>query len=96
MNCLVSYESRKQNLLYLPEIAFNMLEGAGIFNLAAGNRSIYQIGKSQLLNDILFPTSEFEHNAFEECDDNIFSNGQIDVFFEKSFEIKRNIVILDG
>ena len=49
-----------------------------------------------MLNDILFPTTEFEHNAFEECDDNVFSNGQIDVFFEKSFEIKRNIVILDG
>jgi len=41
MNCLVSFEKRKQNLLYMPEIAFNMLEGAGIFNFAAGNRSIY-------------------------------------------------------
>jgi hypothetical protein len=46
MNCLVSFESRKQILLYIPEIAFNMLEGAGIFNFAAGYRSIYQIGKS--------------------------------------------------
>jgi hypothetical protein len=41
MNCLVSYESRKEKLLYIPEIAFNMLEGAGIFNFAAGSRSIY-------------------------------------------------------
>ena len=65
MNCLVSYESRKQNLLYLPEIAFNMLEGAGIFNLAAGNRSIYQIGKSQLLNDIITPVIDNHHEAFE-------------------------------
>ena len=42
MNCLSSYESRgKQKLIYIPEIAFNMLEGAGIFNFAAGSRSIY-------------------------------------------------------
>jgi hypothetical protein len=42
MNCLTSFESRrKEKLIYIPEIAFNMLEGAGIFNFAAGSRSIY-------------------------------------------------------
>ena len=41
MNCLSSFESRKEKLIYIPEIAFNMLEGAGIFNFAAGSRSIY-------------------------------------------------------
>jgi hypothetical protein len=29
--------------------------------------------------------SEFPHKAFEEGDDNVFTNGQIDVLFEKSF-----------
>ena len=49
-----------------------------------------------MLNSLLFPSSEFQHQAFEQGDKNIFSNGQIDVFFEKSFDIKRKIVIMDG
>ena len=50
-----------------------------------------------MLNDLLFPIkSDFNHEAFETSDDNVFSNGSVDVFFEKSFDIKRNIVIMDG
>jgi hypothetical protein len=33
-----------------------MLEGMGIFNFAAGKRYIHPIGKSMLINDLLFPT----------------------------------------
>jgi hypothetical protein len=52
-----------------------MLEGMGIFSFGAGKKCLQKSGKSQLLNDILFPVSEFGHKAFEECDDNVFSNG---------------------
>ncbi len=45
---------------------------------------------------MLFPSSEFTHEAFEQQDKNLFSSGQIDVFFEKSFDICRNFVIMDG
>ena len=49
-----------------------------------------------MINDILFPTSEFNHEAFEMGDKNAFSVSHIDVFFEKSFGIKRDFVIMDG
>jgi hypothetical protein len=38
-----------------------MLEGMGIFNLGTGKKSILISGKSQFLNDILFPHKEFTH-----------------------------------
>ena len=57
----------------------------GIFNFGAGKKCLQMSGKSQMLNDILFPLNGFPHKAFEDGDDNVFSNGQIDVFFEKSF-----------
>jgi hypothetical protein len=49
----------------VPEVVFSMLEGMGIFNFAAGKRCIHPIGKSMLINDLLFPTQEFQHEAFE-------------------------------
>lgn len=53
-------------LHYVPEIVFSMLEGFGIFNLSLGKRCIHPTGKSQLLNDLLFPESKFSHEAFEQ------------------------------
>jgi hypothetical protein len=44
----------------------------------------------------LFPSSLFNHEAFEQQDKNLFSAGQVDVFFEKSFDKKRNFVMMDG
>jgi hypothetical protein len=65
MNCQSSFQSGNYNLKYVPEVVFNMLEGIGIFNFAAGKRCIHPVGKSQLLNDLLYPTAEFSHEAFE-------------------------------
>jgi hypothetical protein len=48
------------------------------------------------MNDLLFPSHEISHEAFEQMDRNLFSVSHVDVFFEKSFEIKRNFVIMDG
>ena len=48
------------------------------------------------MNDLLFPISEFCHEAFEQQDKNLFSVSHVDVFFEKSFDKKRNFVIMDG
>jgi len=52
-------------LRYVPEIGLNMLEGIGVFNFGAGKKSILQTGKSQIMNDLLFPTADFHHEAFE-------------------------------
>ena len=41
------------------------MEGIGIFNFAVGKRCIHPVGKSQLLNDLLFPNAEISHEAFE-------------------------------
>ena len=51
----------------MPEIAINMSEGVGIFNFGLG-KCIYPSGKSQLLNDLIFPTHESNNEAFEESD----------------------------
>jgi hypothetical protein len=65
MNCQTTYKSENFILHYVPEVVFSMLEGMGIFNFAAGKRCIHPTGKSMLINDMLFPTSEFQHEAFE-------------------------------
>jgi hypothetical protein len=46
MNCQSSYLGCNQQIRYVPEIAFNMLEGFGVFNFGAGNRTIMPVGKS--------------------------------------------------
>ena len=53
-------------LHYVPEIVFCMMEGIGIFNFSLGKRCIHPIGKSQLLNDLLFPETKISHEAFEQ------------------------------
>ncbi len=85
----------KKSTILVPEIAFEMINGSGILNIGVGQMSVNPIGKTQILNDILFPSKEINHEVFEQQDRNLFSFQQIDVFFEKSFEVKRNIVIMD-
>jgi hypothetical protein len=50
-----------------------MLDGSGILNLGVGLFSINPIGKTQILNDTLFPSHEINHEAFEQQDRNLFS-----------------------
>jgi hypothetical protein len=65
MQCQKTFESEKCKLRYVPEILFIMSEGSGILNIGCGGKCIQQCGKSQLMNDLLFPISEFTHEAFE-------------------------------
>jgi hypothetical protein len=46
MVCQSSYKSKQQKLIYVPEIAFQMLEGMGIFNFGAGKKCLQMNGKS--------------------------------------------------
>ena len=48
-----------------------------------------------MINDIIFPSKDI-YEAFEQEDQNIFSNGQVDVYFEKNFEFRRNIIVMDS
>jgi hypothetical protein len=75
MICQSSYVNEESNLLFVPEIAFEIVEGIGIFNFGAGKICQLICGKSQLMNDLLFPSGTFLHQAFEENDINIFSSG---------------------
>ena len=75
MNCQTTFKSENYILHYVPEVLFSMLEGMGIFNFAAGKTCIQPTGKSMLINDLLFPSEDITHNAFEQEDTNLFSSG---------------------
>jgi hypothetical protein len=49
-----------------------------------------------LINDLIYPSLEPSSQIFEEGDNNNFSNGSIDVFFENYFAETRKTVIMDG
>jgi len=49
-----------------------------------------------LINDLIYPSLEPSLQIFEEGDNNNFSNGSIDVFFENYFTKSRKTVIMDG
>ena len=94
----IAYERRTPTLRYVPEMLFNMLEGFGVLSFGVGSKCCMQSGKSQLLNDLMLPYSnqDSEHSPFTESDKTAFSNGQVDVFFEKAFDNKRDAVFMDG
>ena len=71
-----------------------MAEGYGILNIGVGQKCIMHCGKSQFLNDTLFPNAT--HTPFNTADNSAFSSGQVDVFFGKAFERKLNTVFMDG
>ena len=80
---------------YVPEVLFNMDEGLGLLNFGVGSNCALPSGKSQLLNDIIFPQRQ-DHHPFNEVDNSPFSYGQVDAFFEKSFQTKHKVVYMDG
>ena len=86
--------NNRSDMRYVPEVLFNMAEGYGILNIGVGQKCIMQCGKSQFLNDILFPNET--HKPFNIDDNSAFSSGQVDVFFGKAFANKLNTVFMDG
>lgn len=76
-----------------------LCEGVGILSLGFGTSSL---GKSSLLNDLIMPLeSEASAEFFETQDRNVFSNGQVDLFFRTVDEanqkrrIANNAVFMD-
>lgn len=61
-----------------------------------GGSAQYQIGKTQVLNDLIFPISGSDSKAFYIKDDNLFSSGQVDIYLERSLSTKNGAVIMDG
>ena len=100
MICQASYEDGTQRLTYVPEIALNMYEDrAGLFNFGIGPGAAMKMGKTQLLNKLILPTTDKEnrHKCFIEDDETPFSNGQVDVFFQNCVKVgRRNFVYMDG
>ena len=100
MICQASYEDGTQRLTYVPEIALNMYEDrAGLFNFGIGPGAAMKMGKTQVLNKLILPTTniEIKHKCFTENDETPFTNGQVDVFFQNCVkEGRRNFVYMDG
>ena len=49
------------------------------------------------MNDIILPEKDLQsHEIFELRDKNLFSASHVDVFFEKSFDKKRDFVVMDA
>jgi hypothetical protein len=44
----------------------------------------------------LIVTPKFDNKSFDVYDLNVFSNGQIDVFFEKCYQLKSGWAFMDG
>jgi len=52
--------------------------------LGLGSKAkINPIGKSQFLNDLIHPQNDSKDEIFETQDRNLFSNGQVDIYFGK-------------
>ena len=70
------------------------LEGVGVFAFGVGKNAKNPCGKSEISNLIVTP--KFYNRSFDVYDLNVFSNGQIDVFFEKCFQDKSGWAFMDG
>lgn len=77
MSCQKTFRNLEKTMKFSHEIALCMKEneGYGIFSMGYGTNAYYQIGKTQMLNDIIFPISGSDSKAFYVKDDNLFSNG---------------------
>ena len=72
--------------IYNYELIFSMqeVEGVGAFSFGVGCKSVFPCGKTEILNMMAIPSGE-SSVAFDEHDSNIFSNGQVDIFFDKCY-----------
>ena len=70
---------------YNQELIFSISdeEGVGVFAFGVGKHATNPCGKSEISNLIVTP--KFDNKSFDVWDLNVFSNGQIDVFFEKCY-----------
>ena len=72
-----------------------MHEGIGVFNFGMGELGSIRCGKSQLINDVIYPVSSQKSFVYVN-EQNIMSIGTVDVLFENMCDYKRNIVLMDG
>ena len=71
------------------------VEGAGIFSFGVGKHATTNpCGKSEISNLIVTPKNDYK--SFDVHNQNVFSNGQIDVFFENCYHEKNGWAFMDG
>jgi hypothetical protein len=80
MNCQQTFFNSKL-LNYNQELIFSIsdVEGVGVFAFGIGKNATNPCGKSEISNLIVTP--KIDNKSFDVHDLNVFSNGQIDVFF---------------
>ena len=70
-------------------------DGLGILNLGLGNLGAIKCGKTEILNDLIYPVNSKKNFLFHN-ETNIMNTGTVDLFFENMCEYKRNLVLMDA
>ena len=80
---MIKYDSShtKFNKEYFPEISLLINDGIGIFNFGIGELASIRCGKTQLLSDLMYPNISTRNLLFID-EQNIMTNGSVDVLFE--------------
>ena len=84
-------------MIYNRELIFSMNEEEGVsaFSFGIGSRAILPCGKSDVMNKIAIPNNK-NISVFNVSDNTIFSNGQVDVFFDKCYQDRTGWVLMDA
>ena len=84
-------------MIYNRELIFAMNEEEGVsaFSFGIGSRAILPCGKSDVMNKIAIPNNK-NNSVFNVSDNTIFSNGQVDVFFDKCYQDRTGWVLMDA
>ena len=85
MNCQQTFKD-SNFMNYNQELVFSISdnEGVGVLAFGVGKNATNPCGKSEISNLIVTP--KFDNKSFDVYDLNVFSNGQIDIFFEKCYQ----------
>ena len=74
-------------MIYNQELIFSIddTESVGVFAFAIGTQATFPCGKSEISNMITKPMAKPSQPPFNINDNNVFSNGQVDIFFDRCF-----------
>ena len=85
-------------MVHNSELLFSLdaVEGIGAFSFGIGTWATFPCGKSEISNMVTKPRVNPTQVSFDTYDNNVFSNGQVDVFFDKCYQQRNGWVFMDG
>jgi len=98
MNCQKTFREQTNRMIFNSELIFSIeeSEGIGAFAFGVGTEATFPCGKSQIANMITKPRANPTQPAFNVNDSNVFSNGQVDVFFDRCYQDRNGWVFMEG